>query len=145
MDKIINHYTGDVLMGGMSLNEVLESHKAWVRALENGRTSAELHQAKDKSCCRADLDYADLKGVNLRNADLRGAYLPHANLSGADLYSADLRSANLKWANLSDANLNMAQMTRDSMVGVKFNPKIRKEDALFGVYWGKWTLARGIP
>lgn len=59
----------------MELNEILKSHKLW---LKNGEGE------------RAYLRNADLRNADLRSANLRNAYLRNADLRGADLRNADL-------------------------------------------------------
>lgn len=79
------YHREDLKMQKERLQEILESHKKWLRG--------------------KDVKKADLRGVDLRYADLRGADLKDADLKDADLRYADLRGANLKDANLRYADL----------------------------------------
>ena len=99
------YHREDSKMQKERLQEILESHKKWLRG-KDGK--------------RANLRGANLRGANLRGADLRGADLRGADLKDADLKSVDLRGANLKranlrwgdleWGDLKDADLRYADL-----------------------------------
>jgi hypothetical protein len=101
MKEILNRWTGEVMLGGLSLEVVLEKHKKWLAGAEGGERA----NLRD-----ADLSGANLRDADLRDADLRGADLSDADLRGADLRDADLRDADLRDANLRDANLRGADL-----------------------------------
>ena len=69
------YHREDLKMQKERLQEILESHKKWLRG-KDGK--------------RADLRCADLRGIDLRCADLRCADLGYADLRYADLRGADL-------------------------------------------------------
>ena len=77
------YHREDLKMQKERLQEILESHKKWLRG-KDGK--------------RADLRCADLRGVDLRWADLRWADLKRANLKDADLRCVDLRGADLDYS-----------------------------------------------
>lgn len=113
-ETIKNRYTGEVMCGGLSLKEVFERHKKWLRG-EVGGERADLRDSdlsgadlRDSYLSRTNLRGAALSGADLSGADLRRANLRRANLGGANLSGADLRDANLSEANLSEANLSGA-------------------------------------
>ena len=81
----------EVIINGKSLEEILISHKKWLKNEEGGE--------------KANLSYVDLSCVDLRGANLRGA-----NLSCVDLSDADLRGANLSCVDLSCVDLNDADL-----------------------------------
>lgn len=78
------------------LNEILELHEKWLKALDGG--------------VRADLSYADLRGIDLSGINLSYADLMGANLKGANLRYIDLSCAKLIGANLSDTDLKGANL-----------------------------------
>ena len=101
----------EVIINGKSLEEILISHKKWLKNEEGGE-KVDL-RGVDLSCVdlsNADLSDADLRGVDLRGVDLRGANLRGANLSCVDLSDADLRGANLSCVDLSCVDLNDADL-----------------------------------
>ena len=123
MDKIKNRFTGEIMCGGISLEDVLEQHKMWLNG-EGGRranlTDAMLSRANltDAILTRANLTdailtRANLTRANLTGADLTGANLTDAILTGADLTGADLTDAILTRANLTRANLTDAPFKID--------------------------------
>lgn len=59
MDVIKNRWTGEVMLPGMTLKMVIERHRKWISAEEDGQR-------------------ADLSGAVLSDADLRGAVLSNA-------------------------------------------------------------------
>ena len=67
-------------MDEQTLNEALDSQRAWIHG-------------GDEAGTRAQLIGADLHEANLRDADLREADLRGVNLTGADLSGADMRGA----------------------------------------------------
>ena len=79
------YHREDLKMQKERLQEILESHKKWLRG-KDGK--------------KADLRCADLRGVDLRWANLRWADLRGVDLREANLKDADLRCADLRWANL---------------------------------------------
>ena len=86
----------EIIINGVSLKELLKSHKKWLDNKENGK--------------QLILKNANLKNANLKNADLRYVDLENANLEGADLKDANLENANLKNANLKNVNLRYANL-----------------------------------
>ena len=105
------------------LDKILELHKLWLNAKEDG-AKANLREAdlEGANLREADLTRADLTGANLREADLEGANLREADLTGANLTRADLEGANLRGdglygANLTRANLREANLTRADLRG----------------------------
>ena len=103
MKQIKNKYTGEVMCGGLSLEEVLEKHRLWLENEEGGE--------------RADLRFADLYYAELRDAVLRGANLSDTNLSDANMYHADLRDTDLRSANMRGANLRGANLRDANLRG----------------------------
>ena len=104
------YHREDLKMQKERLQEILESHKKWLRGKDGKRADLRCVDLRD-----ADLRWADLKWVDLRWADLRGARLKDANLKDADLRWADLKGvdlrwADLRWASLKDANLKDADL-----------------------------------
>ena len=89
------YHREDLKMQKERLQEILESHKKWLRG-KDGK--------------KANLRCADLRGVDLRWADLRGVDLRWANLRWADLRGVDLREANLRWADLRGVDLREANL-----------------------------------
>ena len=89
------YHREDLKMQKERLQEILESHKKWLRGKDGKKA--------DLRC--ADLRGVDLRWANLRWADLRGVDLREANLRWADLRGVDLREANLKDADLRCADL----------------------------------------
>jgi hypothetical protein len=85
----------DILINGVQLSAILESHKQWLMNNSEGK--------------RADLRGADLRGASLWGAYLRGANLQGADLRGADLQGADLQGADLRGAYLQGADLQGAK------------------------------------
>ena len=71
----------EIIINGVSLKELLKSHKKW---LDNEETGKQLVLEG------ADLSYANLIGADLEGADLENADLRKANLIGADLENAYL-------------------------------------------------------
>ena len=122
----------EVIINGKSLEEILISHKKWLKN-EEGGGKANLRGANLSwvDLSNADLSDADLRGANLRGADLscvdlRGANLRGANLSCVDLSDANLRCANLscvdlRGANLRGADLRGANLSYVDLRGVKYN------------------------
>ena len=94
------YHREDLKMQKERLQEILESHKKWLRGKDGKKA--------DLRC--ADLRGVDLRGVDLRWADLRGVDLRWANLRWADLKDVDLRCADLKGANLKDVDLRCADL-----------------------------------
>jgi uncharacterized protein YjbI with pentapeptide repeats len=106
----------DIIIKGVTLEEILKLHKIWLRSYSNGKRAnlrgenlqcANLERANLRG---ANLRYANLERANLRYANLEGANLEGANLRDADLRDADLRYANLQCAKLRDANLEGANL-----------------------------------
>ena len=125
---------------GTNLKEVLEAHKKWTNAEDDGER-ADLRGAPLKgewligaNLKRADLIGADLSGADLSGADLSGANLSGADLSGAwliatDLIKADLRGADIRgaWligADLREADLRGADLGEADLRGAKNVPFI---------------------
>ena len=86
----------EIIINGVSLNELLKSHQKWLDYGENAK--------------QLILENADLTYVNLENANLKNAILENANLRYADLNNADLNNANLRYANLNNADLRYANL-----------------------------------
>ena len=121
-EQIRNRFTGEIMCGGLSLEEVLKQHKKWLLGDKDGARAnlyranlyrANLYRANltDANLSGAYLSGADLYRANLADANLSGAYLIDVNLSGADLSGADLSRANLSSATLSSANLSSANLS----------------------------------
>ena len=89
------YHREDLKMQKERLQEILESHKKWLRGKDGKKA--------DLRC--ADLRGVDLRWANLRWADLREADLRCADLKGANLKDADLREANLKGVDLRCVDL----------------------------------------
>ena len=89
------YHREDLKMQKERLQEILESHKKWLRG-KDGK--------------RVDLRGVDLRGVDLRGVDLKRANLRYADLRGADLRGVDLRGVCLKDANLKDADLRCVDL-----------------------------------
>ena len=87
------YHREDLKMQKERLQEILESHKKWLRGKDGKRADLRCVDLRD-----ADLRWADLKWVDLRWADLRGARLKDANLKDADLRCVDLRGADLDYS-----------------------------------------------
>lgn len=98
-DHIKNRHTGEIMLGGLTLEVVIERHRKWICGEEGGER-ANLSSA---NLIDANLRFADLSGANLHGADLIDAELHDANLRCANLIGAELRGAILSSANLSDA------------------------------------------
>ena len=77
----------DIIIGEITLEEILERYKHWWFEDCDG------WQNMRADLSRADLSRADLSGANLSRADLSGANLSGANLYGANLYGANLSRA----------------------------------------------------
>ena len=97
----------EVIINGKSLEEILISHKKWLKNEEGGE--------------KANLSYVDLSCVDLSNANLRGADLRGVDLRGVDLRGANLRGANLSCVDLSDADLSDADLSYVDLSCVKYN------------------------
>jgi hypothetical protein len=87
------YHREDLKMQKERLQEILESHKKWLRGKDGKRADLRCVDLRG-----ADLRWADLKWVDLRWADLRGARLKDANLKDADLRCVDLRGADLDYS-----------------------------------------------
>ena len=77
------YHREDLKMQKERLQEILESHKKWLRG-KDGK--------------KADLRWGDLGYADLKDADLRYADLRYADLKDADLRYADLRGADLDYS-----------------------------------------------
>lgn len=105
----------DVVINGMTLQEILERHEHWLKrdcpGWENMRAvlkDADLHDANLQG---ADLRDAILKNVNLKNANLKDANLESARLQNACLDHACLRGTRLSEAVMTGADLSYADLT----------------------------------
>ena len=119
----------EIIINGVSLKELLKSHKKW---LDNEETGEQLIlryanlEGVNLSC--ADLRYADLENTDLKYTNLKDADLRRTDLEGANLSCADLSYANLKGVNLEDvdlrrtdlegANLSCADLSYANLKGV---------------------------
>ena len=93
-------------MNQSELDEILESHRRWIRGEKDGRrASLRRVNLRGADLGGADLSGADLEGADLSGVDLSGAHLREANLWGVDLRGADLRGADPRGAGLWGANL----------------------------------------
>ncbi len=97
------YHREDLKMQKERLQEILESHKKWLRGKDGKRADlkdADLRYAdlKDADLREADLRWADLREADLRWADLKGACLKDANLKDVDLRCVDLRGADLDYS-----------------------------------------------
>ena len=99
------YHREDLKMQKERLQEILESHKKWLRGKDGKK--ADLRGADLRG---VDLKDADLRFANLKDVDLREANLKDADLRWADLKGVDLRWADLRWASLKDANLKDADL-----------------------------------
>ena len=102
----------DVIINGVSLEEILNKHKKWL----NGEIGGEKADLSDTDLRHVDLRGRNLTGIILRSADLSYASLSYADLSYADLIDTDLFHVDLSCTNLSNANLNKADLS-----GTNFN------------------------
>ena len=92
------YHREDLKMQKERLQEILESHKKWLRGKDGKRVDLKDADLRGVDLKRANLRYADLRGADLRGVDLRGVCLKDANLKDADLRCVDLRGADLDYS-----------------------------------------------
>ena len=101
----------EIIIEGVSLKELIESHKKWLDNKETGeQLILEGADLRYVNLTYADLTYANLRYVNLKNANLTYADLKYANLVCANLEGTNLKNANLRYTNLENANLENANL-----------------------------------
>ena len=111
----------EIIIEGVSLKELIESHKKWLSDGEIGEQlvlkNTDLSHANligvnliGANLEGVDLIGADLENANLKNANLKGADLTYANLRCANLRYADLKNTDLRYVNLENANLENASL-----------------------------------
>ena len=117
----------EVIINGKSLEEILISHKKWLKNEEGGeKANLRCANLRCANLSNANLSNANLSCVDLRCANLRCANLSNANLSNVDLRGVDLRGADLSNANLSCVDLSNADLSDADLRGadlscVKYN------------------------